>query len=227
MKVINIIIAEAALETVPPEISDHPAVISSARSRGKHWSEVLLDISLHYAAMRKLQNMSKRGRPDIIHTVLLEALSSPLNLEGFLKVYIHTVNDYVILVDPTTRIPRNYTRFVGLMEQLFKCGQVPPGGVKPLMKAVKMDFGTLLRSIGVDEVITLSESGELRDCETICRMALDEGLPIVIGGFPHGDFGDEVYRRSKYVFSIYRKPLDTWVVVSRVLGGCERVLRIM
>lgn len=227
MKVINVIIAEAALETIPSEISGHPAVLKSARSRGKHWSEVLLDVSLHYAAMKKLPNMSKRGRPDIIHTALLEALSSPLNIEGHLKLYIHTVNDYVIFVDPTTRIPRNYVRFVGLMEQLFKYGQVPPKELKPLMRVANLNFRNLLKTINVGEVITLSEKGELNDCETICRVALNEGLPIVVGGFPHGDFRSDVYESSKYVFSIYRRPLDTWVVISRILSSCERVLGII
>ncbi len=227
MKVINVIIAEAALETIPPEISGHPAVVNSARLRGKRWSDVLLDISLHYAAMKRLPNMLKRGRPDIIHVALLEMLSSPLNIEGYLNTYIHTVNDYTILVDPTIRIPRNYMRFVGLMEQLFKYGQVPPKESKPLMRVVNLDFRNLLKSLNVREALTLSEGGELRDCETICSVALDEGLPIVVGGFPHGDFRSEVYESSKYVFSIYRKPLDMWVVMSRILGACEKVLGIM
>ncbi|MEM2756826.1 MAG: 16S rRNA methyltransferase [Sulfolobales archaeon] len=227
MEVISIIIAEAALETVPSEISGHPAVISSSKVRGKHWSEILLDVSLHYSAMKKLQNRSKRGRPDIIHTTLLEVLSSPLNLEGHLNLYIHTVNDYVIFIDPTTRIPRNYLRFVGLIEQLFKYGQVPPQSAKPLMRIKNLSYSNLLRTLDRDKVIVLSEEGEYRDCETICRLALREDLPIVIGGFPHGDFREDIYESGKYVFSIYKRSLDTWVVSSRVMSGCEEVLGII
>lgn len=43
-----------------------------------------------------------------------------------LRVYIHTRNNEIIYVKPETRIPRNYNRFVGLMESLFKNKAVPP-----------------------------------------------------------------------------------------------------
>lgn len=227
MTVINLILAEAALELVPSEISSHPSVIKSARRRGKHWSEILLDISLHYGAMGKLRNRHKRGRPDITHIVLLEALSSPLNIEGYLNIYIHTVSDYVIFIDPTTRIPRNYNRFVGLIEQLFKEGRIPPNSAKPLMEVKPMNFKNLIKYLGKPGVITLSEKGELMSCSEVCRKAVSEDLPIVIGGFPHGDFNDDVYEISKYVYSIYSKPLDAWVVTSRVISKCEEVLGVI
>ena len=60
--------------------------------------QLLLDRSLHHAGMLKLKNNLKRGRPDITHFVLLEALGSPLNKEGQLQVLIHTCNDYVIRI---------------------------------------------------------------------------------------------------------------------------------
>jgi len=226
LTVINLILAEAALELIPSEIASHPSVVKSARRRGKHWSEMLLDVSLHYSAMRRLRDRHKRGRPDITHIVLLEALSSPLNIEGYLNVYIHTVGDYVIFVDPTTRMPRNYNRFVGLIEQLFKEGKVPPNSAKPLMEVKPMNFKNLIKYLGKSGIIALSERGELTSCSEVCRKAINEDLPIVIGGFPHGDFNDDVYEVSKYVYSIYGKPLDTWVVTSRIISKCEEVLGI-
>jgi rRNA small subunit pseudouridine methyltransferase Nep1 len=78
--------------------------------------------------MKKLEESEKRGRLDIVHFALLEALGSPLNREGLLQTYVHTINDYVITVNPETRLPRNYNRFVGLMEQLFESYRVPPTG---------------------------------------------------------------------------------------------------
>ena len=65
----------------------------------------------------------KRGRPDIVHFTLLEALGSPLNLEGLLKIYVHTYSGYVIDVRPEVRLPRDCNRFSGLMEQLFQEGK--------------------------------------------------------------------------------------------------------
>ncbi len=227
MGVIRLILAESSLELVPRDIIDHPAVLKTAHRRKKKPTEILLDVSLHYHAMKKLRDRHKRGRPDIVHVCLLEALSSPLNLEGKLEVIVHTINDYVIRIDPSTRIPRNYNRFVGLMEQLLIEGKVPPDSPKPLMTAIAMSFRGLMEELRKDAIILLSEYGELVSAEHVCRKAIEEELPIVIGGFPHGDFSDEVKVYAKYVFSIYHKPLDTWVVVSRILAACEKVLGIM
>lgn len=227
MKVIRLILAESALETVPREIAFHPSVIKNARKRGKRPSEILLDVSLHYHAMKSLPNKHKRGRPDIVHFALLEALSSPLNLESRLRIYVHTINDYSIFVDPNARIPRNYNRFIGLMEQLFEVGKVPPEAEKPLMELVSLDFSNLLKELNVDSVILLSEEGELVRVDDVCSKALDEDLPIVIGGFPHGSFSEEVIAKASHIYSIYHKPLDTWIVISRILSSCERILRIL
>ena len=227
MSTIKLILAESALELVPRSIANHPSVLKTARRRGKKPTEILLDVSLHYHAMKKLKDAHKRGRPDIVHVSLLEALSSPLNIEGKLEVIIHTIADYVIYVDPSVRIPRNYNRFVGLMEQLLTEGKVPPNSDKPLMTAVSMNFESLMRELEVNNIILLSEEGDIVSCDYICERALGEGLPIVIGGFPHGEFSNEVKAYAKYIYSIYHKPLDTWVVVSRVISACERMLNIM
>jgi len=76
--------------------------------------------------MRTLTNASKRRRPDIAHFTVLEALGSPLNKEGVLRTYMHTLDDRVITVSPKIRLPRNYDRFVGLIEQLFQKDRIPP-----------------------------------------------------------------------------------------------------
>jgi len=222
-----LILAESALETVPREIASHPSVRKWALRRGKNPLETLLDISVHYHAMRNLPNREKRGRPDIVHISLLEALSSPLNLEGKLKVVVHTIGDYVLFVDPRTRVPRNYVRFVGLIEQAFKYGKVPPDSEKPLIEVVALSFPKLLQELGVERVVLLDEAGTKEKPETVCSKALFEGLPIVIGGFQHGDFSPVIKSYARYTYSIYRRPLDTWTVVSRVLSGCERLLEIL
>ncbi len=223
----TIILAESALEFIPREILGHPSVVKWARRRGKNPAETLLDVSLHYFAMKGLREREKRGRPDIVHISLLEALSSPLNLKGKLRFVVHTINDYVIFIDPATRIPRNYLRFVGLMEQALKYGKVPPGSSKPLIEVVSMDFPRLLQELGVSEIVLMDERGSIEKPSEICRISLREGLPIVIGGFPRGDFSPVIRSYSKYVFSIYPEPLDTWVVVSRIVTGCEELLHIL
>lgn len=227
MSLVKIVIAEASLELVPREICGHAAVIRSAKLRNKKPTEILLDKSIHYHAMKGLPDSLKRGRPDIVHVTLLEILSSPLNLERKLQVFVHTYGDYVIEVSPEVRIPRNYNRFVGLIEQLFKEGVIPPGTEKPLLKLFPSTITSLLKKLGVPGLLLLDEKGVLTSPKSICEEALGRGLPIVIGGFPHGEFSNEVVANAVATYSIYHKPLDAWVVASIIVHACEELLKII
>ncbi|CAG8545233.1 11119_t:CDS:2, partial [Diversispora eburnea] len=50
---------------------------------------------------------------------LMALLDSPLNKAGLMQVYIHTINNVLIEVNPHIRIPRTFKRFSGLMVQLL------------------------------------------------------------------------------------------------------------
>ena len=225
MTTYHIVLAEASLELVPRELWKHPAVIKTAKRRGKSPGEILLDTSLHYAAMKNLKNREKRGRPDIVHVTLLEVQGSPLNLEGMMRVYVHTINDFVLFIRPDTRIPKNYNRFVGLMEQLFIEGKVPPVAEIPLIYLKTMKLRDLIKFIKADKVILLSEKGERKKPKDIALELRKYNNPaIIIGGFPHGDFSKETYSITNTIYSIYHKSLDTWIAVSRIVSAIEEVL---
>jgi len=226
-KTIYLILLESALELVPPEIVNHPAIIKNARRRGKKPLETLLDTSLHYHAMKKLKDREKRGRPDIVHVSLLNALESPLNKRGLLRIYVHTYPGHVIFIDPETRIPRNYNRFVGLMEQLLVTGKVPPDAEKPLMYVKTMRLEDLLEYIGVKGLILLRESGKRVKPIEIIKEAITKNYAIGIGGFPHGDFDGKTLRCSSAEYSLYEEPLPAWIVVSRVIAAAENYLNIL
>ncbi|WP_276813707.1 16S rRNA methyltransferase [Desulfurococcus amylolyticus] len=224
---LKIILVEAALETIPPSIASHPVVLKNAGKRGKSPHEILLDVSIHYHAMKKLPLKHKRGRPDIIHLSLLEALESPLNKTGRMEIYIHTIQGHAIFIDSSTRIPRNYNRFTGLMEQLFKEGEVPPGSEKPLLYIKTMPLDSLIKAIGAKGLILLSESCVQSSLDNVVGEALDNGFAIGIGGFPHGEFEEDTVKQAVKCYSIYRGPLATWIVVSRIIASAERLLGIL
>lgn len=217
-----IVLLEAALGTVPPSIADHPAVVKTASRRGKKPTEILLDASLHYHAMKRLSKANKRGRPDIVHISLLEVLESPLCKRGYLKVAVHTVEGHALFIDPSTRLPKNYNRFVGLMEQLFKSGQVPPDASKPLMYLKTMKLEDLLRGLSVNGLILLDEKCEYKPVHAIIDCALKERLAIGIGAFPRGDFEETTRQQATCCYSIYDEPLATHIVVSRVISAAEK-----
>ncbi|MEM1644511.1 MAG: 16S rRNA methyltransferase [Ignisphaera sp.] len=229
MKPLNIVLAEAGLELVPKEIENHPVVVKNAQKRRKKPSETLLDISLHYSAMKKLSKWYKRGRPDIVHISLMNALSSPLNIAGLLRVYVHTINDKIIHIDPTTRLPRNYNRFIGLFEQLLVAGLIPPGSEKPLLWVEEKNLREFVNMMNFDKVVLMEEHGVRKTIRVIgeeLAKLMNEGknICIIIGAFQHGDFEETTRSLAHEQVSIFHKSLDSWIVVSRVIEGVENAL---
>ena len=214
---LHLVIAEAELELVPEPIREHPAVVNYARKRGKRPDEVLLDSTYHHAALKKLADGERRGRPDIVHVCLLNALESIANKEGLLRVYVHTRNDEVIYIKPETRIPRNYNRFVGLMESLFKNRVVPRD--LGLLRMEEKSLAGLIDEINPDGVFVMHEKGALtKPADFGERLASLENPIVIVGGFPHGDFRKPIHGEK---ISIYREPLMAWAVINEVLTGLE------
>jgi rRNA small subunit pseudouridine methyltransferase Nep1 len=224
---ISIVIAEAALETVPKEIADHPSVRKTADRRGKEPGQTLLDISYHYTAMKDLKDWDKRGRPDITFITLLNLLESPLNLEDRLRIYVHTRNDLIITIDSRTKLPRNYTRFQGLIEQLFEIGKIPPHG-KPLMTLWKGTLKDVVAQVKPSKTFFLTEKGKKTKSEDFGSKIVKEDSPlIVIGGFQRGEFSKQDLGMADEKVSLYKDPLDTWIVASMVTHDIEKALGII
>ena len=123
---ISLVIAESALEMVPPELYGHPAVRAHARrTRGGKRQHMLLDNSWHYAAMKDMPDAARRGRPDLVHLALVTATSAPLyRLRRALEVYVHTADGCMISLGSGVRIPKSYHRFAGLVETLYETGVI-------------------------------------------------------------------------------------------------------
>ena len=119
---LTIILVECGLELIPKEIRKHSAIQRNLKR--DNYSSQLLDNALHHSAMVKLKDVGKRGRPDITHTCLLNALGSPLNKSGNLKLYIHTLNNKIFEFNPQIKITRNYNRFKGLMAKLLRENEI-------------------------------------------------------------------------------------------------------
>jgi len=217
----NLILAESALELVPSAIFGHPSVIKHAQRRDKGPDEILLDRSYHHSAMIKLKNASKRGRPDIVHFCLLEALGSPLNKAGLLRTFVHTINDYIIFINPEIRLPRNYDRFVGLIEQLYQNGKIPEKG-HTLLEIHKGSLNSLIKKIDSDYVVAFTRLGKPKTMDEVAFSIREKkSLVIIVGGFPHGHFSNSVIELANESISVDKAPLEAWTVVSRVVYEIE------
>ena len=217
---LHLVLVDSELERVPRGISDHRVIQRFARRQGRLPTELLLDSSLHHPAIRRLGDSDRRGRPDIVHQCLLAALDSPLNREGLLMTHVHTRNDEVITIDPSTRIPRAYHRFVGLMEQLFLTRAAPPE--KPLLRLQSSSLADLHSRIKPTHTICFSERGDRKGYVELFRgFSRTDEVCVLIGAFPHGDFLSDVSKISDETVCIDPEPLHASTIVARAIHAYE------
>ena len=221
---LTLVIAESSLETIPSELQNHPSVVSYCLKNKKIYSEVLLDNSWHFAAMKGIKNEIKSGRPDIIHLILLATCSTPLFQKNKLSIFVHTLNDKVISISDNIRLPKSYHRFQGLVEKLFKEKKIETDGTA-LLELSDMTFEELLSKIQPDQVIGFSTEGKKSNCEDISQI-ITKNSCIVIGGFQKGHFNQKTSKQFSELRSIYPDSLESHVVASRILYEYEKTIFI-
>ncbi len=209
----QIAVVEASLELIPEELWKCREVLRYSRKRGKNPKKLLLDASEVKGCIEKLEDAQRRGRPDLVHRVLLTALDSPLNSLGHLeKLFLHTITGRWFEIRPEARLPRNYNRFVGLMEQLLVKGRVPLTGpwlIKELKTAPRFK----------EPVVVLDPEGREAGPEFF------EGFDgtLVLGGFPHGTYRHD-WRGVKV--SVAREVLTAsaalCIALSWIYGGIRK-----
>jgi len=223
---LTLVFVETAIQRVPEEIRSHPQIKRYASRRGKSPDEILLDRSYHHSAMKQLPRTrgvlpEKMGRPDIIHNALLQVLETPLNWANQLTVMIHTQDDQLININPKIRLPKNYTRFVGLIEQLFDQKQVPMEG-EPLLTVKEASLKRSVAKITPSRVIGLTRIGKPELLRNVANDIAKDTKPIVfIGAFPRGHFTEDTNRLMTETYSVDKHPLDTWIVAGRFVYDFE------
>ena len=221
---LTLVIAESSLETIPSELQNHPSVVSYCRKNKKTYSEVLLDNSWHFAAMKGIKNEIKRGRPDIIHLILLATCSTPLFQKNKLSIFVHTLNDKVISISDNIRLPKSYHRFQGLVEKLFKDKKIETDGTA-LLELSDMTFEELLTKIQPSEILGLSTKGDQSTFQDTAR-AITKDTCIVIGGFQKGHFSEKILKTFDNLKSVNINSLEAHVVASRILYEYEKTIFI-
>ena len=219
---ISLILSESALELVPYELQEHPSVISHAKKLGKHPSEILLDNSWHFAAMKGIKNEIKRGRPDLVHFSILEATTIPLYYQNKLNLFVHTIDNKVIHFGKNVHIPKSYHRFQGVIEKLFQEKKVL--SKKELLLEIKdQTFSELIHEINPFNVIGFSTSGQSSSYQKIASEIPDNSC-IVIGGFQKGHFSDSTQSEITNLYSIGNDSFEGHVIVSRILYEYEKTI---
>lgn len=220
---ISLILAESSLEIVPSELRHHPSVVSHARKLGKHTSEILLDNSWHFGAMKGIENEMKRGRPDLVHFSILEATTIPLYLQNKLKLYVHTLDDKVISFEQNVHIPKSYHRFEGVIEKLYQDKKITTKDNDILLRLEEKTFSKLIEEIKPSKVIGFSTKGEKSSCEKIAKEIPDNSC-IVVGGFQKGHFSNSVQNKMTNLYSVGDESFEGHVVVARILYEYEKTI---
>jgi rRNA small subunit pseudouridine methyltransferase Nep1 len=220
---ISLVLAESSLELVPSELKHHPSVISHARKLGKHSSEILLDNSWHFGAMKGIENEMKRGRPDLVHFSILEATTIPLYLQNKMKLYVHTLDDKVISFAQNVHIPKSYHRFEGVIEKLYQDKKITTKDGDLLLKIEEKTFPELLEEINPSKVIGFSTKGTISTYEKIAKEISDNAC-IVLGGFQKGHFSDSIQNKITNLYSIGNESFEGHVIVARMLYEYEKTI---
>ena len=217
---LSLIIAESALELIPIELQRHNSVVVSARRFNKKPSEILLDISWHFAAMKGIKNEIKRGRPDLVHFSLLEACSIPLYFENKLDVFVHTIDDKVISIGQNVRLPKSYHRFIGLVEKLYATGRIEENN-NTLLEIKEMNFENLIKKINPKQTIALSSKGIKSSYQKVAE-ELNDNTCLVVGGFSKGQFSNKNKDYFNKIVLVDKNPLEAHIIISRVLYEYEK-----
>ncbi|MHA1965970.1 MAG: 16S rRNA methyltransferase [Candidatus Thorarchaeota archaeon] len=220
---LHIILLDCALELMPREITSLKQIQKHATRRGKKPTELLLDQTYHGQSMTKLSQSERRGRPDITFLSLLSILETPLCKESLLSVHLHLQDGRIVEIQPDVRLPRNYDRFVGLMEQLLLKGRVPPQG-DPLLHFSEVSLENLLSKLkeGSDNAMTLLtiEGGKQTSIESLRNLLpQDPSVPVIVGvgAFPHGNLSEETVSLFGTHLELDREVMMAWHVCADIL----------
>lgn len=220
---LNVILLDSAIELIPSEISSSKEIQKHAGRRGKKPIDLLLDQTHHGRAMTKIENSKRRGRPDIAYHCLLSLLETPLCKEGLLTVNVHLQDGRIVEVNPSVRLPRNYDRFVGLIEQLLKEGRVPPDG-EPLMRITNHTLQELLSSIrgAADSSVSIlcTLGGEHTSIDELGGiLPTDASVPVTVGvgAFSHGDLSQEIKDAFEAHIELDKDMMMAWHICAEVI----------
>tara|TARA_B100000029_G_scaffold112107_1_gene104214 strand:+ start:6333 stop:7001 length:669 start_codon:yes stop_codon:yes gene_type:complete len=219
---LTLILTDSALELVPRELHNHQSVLSYCKRNRKKPSEVLLDNSWHFGAMKGISNEVKRGRPDIIHLALLTICNSPLYHKNRIRVFVHTINNQVITLGQQIRIPKSYHRFQGIIEKLFKEKSIHSLDSK-LLSLEDMTFEELVKKINPEILIGFSTEGVSTTFEESAKTITGDSC-IVIGGFQKGHFNENTKNKFDRIEKLSEDSLETHVILSRIIYEYEKTI---
>ena len=224
---ITLVLHHAALELISNENCElnHTAIKNDASRRNKKADEILLDISVHQAAIRP-DKLHFSGRPDLVHIFLIQyhhiMKLLPHNLSSKIQLYVHARTDDIFLVPQSWRIPVHFIRFRGLIEKFL----VQKTIVLDEHEQLELKKGTLeelLAKLEPERVINLMEKGRMDSnfydglWNSITSI---KNIVIFIGGYQKGEI--PVSTLVSYPIEeikLIETPTTAWMILNILFSG--------
>ena len=181
----------------------------------------LLNCDDHISVLKKTNRDPAKFRPDIIHQEMMAVMDAPLNKAGKVRLLVHSEKNVLFEVSSTTRIPRTFKRFSGLMVQLLHRLKIRSAdGKDTLLKVVKNPISRHLPPGAV--VYGFSQHGELYSPTSFAE-SLPDNKPVVfiIGAMAAGSIKKEDHPYMTKMISLSEYPLSGVVAANRLLGAVE------
>lgn len=178
----------------------------------------LLNCDDHMNQIRKYKKDPAFCRPDIVHQCLLMLFDSPLNRAGLLQVFVRTMNNISIEINPQTRFPRTFKRFANLMVQLLHRMSIKSSqGPEKLLRVIKNPITSHL-PVGCKKIGTSFKAENVVQPSDLVEQESDDPVVIVIGAMAHGD---AVPDYAEHVVSISHYPLSGALACTKIVSAFE------
>ena len=151
----------------------------------------------------------------------MAVLDSPLNKSGKVRLLVHTEKNVLIEVNPSTRVPRTFKRFSGLMVQLLHRLKIRSAdGNDTLLKVIKNPIGRHLPAGAL--CYGFSQHGKLFSPTSFAEtLPDDKPVVFVLGAMAAGSIKPEDHPYMKSTVSLSEYPLSGVVAINRLLGAVE------
>jgi len=222
----TIVLEQSSLELVPNRFWSQESCRVYESRFGIPPENQILDENFHSDIVKKLADSQKRGRPDVAHFALLDIVSTPAYRNGLIRPIIHTVNEDVIIVKDSVRLPRTELRFIGVMSKILR-GHAGSAENRLFEYDGKRKIAEILEPLKPGRVFCLSTQGVLRNLHHFIQKEHSQERDLeslwIVGGFARGHFDEEVKSLSNDMISISELPLAAHVVTARLSYEIEQV----
>jgi len=239
---LHLLLAETAIEIAPSKYRGHPSVLNNAKKYGNPGR--ILDMALHHSFMKNLKDNDKRGRPDILHQFLLTSLTSILNKQNQLRIYIHTYHKEIFEINPIMRPPKDFMRYKGLMYKLLNekdittdksashrknLNQNDPLDDSTLIRNIRLPLQGFVKKIDPSKILRFTSKGIQYPRDEIFSFMKEnpeQNILVIVGGFQSGGYSQEIMGLEAEDISIYPEGLETNTVLNHIIINFERAIGI-